>query len=400
VSRGQVFEQVASAVGSEDANPTSEDGMTRRGMSRRKVRYAVVGLGPIAQIAVLPAFKSAPNSELFALVSEDSDKLEKLGRKCGLEHLYSYEDYSRALSNVDAVYLALPNHLHREYAVRAAAAGVHVLCEKPMAVTAEDCRAMIEAAHQNHAKLMIAYRLHFEAGNLEAIRLAKSGKLGDPRVFTSEFAQQVADDNVCVSESVARGGGPVYDMGVSCINAARYLFGSEPTEVLAVTESNGDERFQRVEEMTSAVMRFPEDRLATFTCSFGAVDIGRYALIGTKGVLRADPAYEYAMAIKHQVTVGEKTRIATFPKRDQFATQLVYFSDCVLKDKEPEPSGLEGLADVRIVEAIYESARTQKTIRIPELPGKKRPNLIQEIRRPAPGKPRMIHTKPPSREAA
>jgi predicted dehydrogenase len=374
--------------------------MTRRGMSRRKVRYAVVGLGPIAQIAVLPAFKSAPNSELFALVSEDSDKLEKLGRKYGLAHLYSYEDYSRALSNVDAVYLALPNHLHREYAVRAAAAGVHVLCEKPMAVTAEDCRAMIEAAHQNHAKLMIAYRLHFEAGNLEAIRLAKSGKLGDPRVFTSEFAQQVADDNVCVSESVARGGGPVYDMGVSCINAARYLFGSEPTEVLAVTESNGDERFQRVEEMTSAVMRFPEDRLATFTCSFGAVDIGRYALIGTKGVLRADPAYEYAMAIKHQVTVGEKTRIATFPKRDQFAAQLVYFSDCVLKDKEPEPSGLEGLADVRIVEAIYESARTQKTIRIPELPGKKRPNLSQEIYRPAPGKPRMIHTKPPSREAA
>jgi predicted dehydrogenase len=374
--------------------------MTRRGMSRRKVRYAVVGLGHIAQIAVLPAFKSAPNSELFALVSEDSDKLEKLGRKYGLAHLYSYEDYSRALSNVDAVYLALPNHLHREYAVRAAAAGVHVLCEKPMAVTAEDCRAMIEAAHQNHAKLMIAYRLHFEAGNLEAIRLAKSGKLGDPRVFTSEFAQQVADDNVCVSESVARGGGPVYDMGVSCINAARYLFGSEPTEVLAVTESNGDERFQRVEEMTSAVMRFPEDRLATFTCSFGAVDIGRYALIGTKGVLRADPAYEYAMAIKHQVTVGEKTRIATFPKRDQFAAQLVYFSDCVLKDKEPEPSGLEGLADVRIVEAIYESARTQKTIRIPELPGKKRPNLSQEIHRPAPGKPRMIHTKPPSREAA
>ncbi len=374
--------------------------MTRRGMSRRKVRYAVVGLGPIAQIAVLPAFKSAPNSELFALVSEDSAKLEKLGRKCGLAHLYSYEDYSRALSNVDAVYLALPNHLHREYAVRAAAAGVHVLCEKPMAVTAEDCRAMIEAAHQNHAKLMIAYRLHFEAGNLEAIRLAKSGKLGDPRVFTSEFAQQVADDNVCVSESVARGGGPVYDMGVSCIHAARYLFGSEPTEVLAVTESNGDERFQRVEEMTSAVMRFPEDRLATFTCSFGAVDIGRYALIGTKGVLRADPAYEYAMAIKHQVTVGEKTRIATFPKRDQFAAQLVYFSDCVLKDKEPEPSGLEGLADVRIVEAIYESARTQKTIRIPELPGKKSPNLSQEIHRPAPGKPLMIHTKPSFREAA
>src|ERR1700732_3687173 len=223
--------------------------MTRRGMSKRKVRSAVVGLGHIAQSAILPAFRKAANSELFALVSGNSDKLEQLGKKYGLPHLYCYEDYSRALSNVDAVYLALPNHLHREYAVRAAAAGVHVLCEKPMAVTAEDCQAMIDAACQNHAKLMIAYRLHFEAGNLEAIRLAKSGKLGELRIFTSEFSQQVADGNVRVTESVARGGGPVYDMGVYCINAARYLLGSEPTEVLAVTANNRDQRFQRVEEM-------------------------------------------------------------------------------------------------------------------------------------------------------
>src|ERR1700757_42561 len=146
--------------------------MTRRGIARRKVRYAVVGLGHIAQVAVLPAFKNASNSELFALVSGDSGKLEKVGKKYSIEHLYQYEDYSRALSNVDAVYLALPNHLHREYAVRAAARGVHVLCEKPMAVTEEDCRAMIKAAQENHAKLMIAYRLHFEAGNLHAIDLA------------------------------------------------------------------------------------------------------------------------------------------------------------------------------------------------------------------------------------
>jgi predicted dehydrogenase len=378
----------------------SENQMTRSGISRRKVRYAVVGLGHLAQIAVLPAFKNAANSELFALVSANSDKLQKLGKKYAIDHLYSYDDYSRALSNVDAVYLVLPNHLHREYAVRAAAAGVHVLCEKPMAVTSEDCRAMIEASRQNHAKLMVAYRLHFEAGNLEAIRVANSGKLGDLRVFTSEFAQQVANDNVRVTEPVARGGGPVYDMGVYCINASRYLFGSEPTEVLAVSGNNGDKRFQQVEEMTSVVMRFPEERLATFTCSFGAVDIGRYALIGTKGVLLADPAYEYAMPIKHQVKIGEKTKSRTFSKRDQFAAELVYFSDCILKDKTPEPSGLEGLADVRIVEAIYESVRTKKPVHIPELPGKKRPTINQEIHRPAHGKPRMVQAKPPSRKAA
>lgn len=374
--------------------------MTRRGISRRKVRYAVVGLGHISQVAVLPAFRNAPNSELFALVSGDEEKLDKVGKKYSLEHLYSYEDYSRALSNVDAVYLALPNHLHREYAVRAAAAGVHVLCEKPMAVTCEDCKAMIEAANQNHAKLMIAYRLHFEAGNLEAIRLAKSGKLGEVRFFSSEFAQQVADNNVRVSEPVARGGGPVYDMGVYCINAARYLFGAEPTHVSAVTANNGDKRFHRVEEMASVVMRFPKERLASFTCSFGAADIGRYSLIGTKGVLRFDPAYEYAMPLRQQVTRHEKTKTKTFPKRDQFAAELVYFSDCILKDKEPEPSGLEGLADVQIVEAIYESARTRKPVRVPELPAKRRPGMSQEIHRPAHGKPEVIQAKPPSREAA
>jgi len=374
--------------------------MTRRGMSKRKVRYAVVGLGHIAQIAILPAFRKAANSELFALVSGNSDKLEKLGKKYGLPHLYSYEDYSRALSNVDAVYLALPNHLHREYAVRAAAAGVHVLCEKPMAVTSEDCLAMIQAANENHAKLMIAYRLHFEAGNLEAIHLARGGKLGNPRIFTSEFSQQVADDNVRVKEPNARGGGPVYDMGVYCINAARYLFGSEPTEVFAATARSEDKRFEHVEEMATVVMHFSEERLASFTCSFGASDVSRYCLIGTKGILRSDPAYEYAMAIKQQITIGEKSKTKTFPKRDQFAAQLVYFSDCILKDKQPEPSGIEGLADVRVVEAIYESAQTKKAIRMPELPDQRRPNIQQEIHRPAHRKPRMVKAKAPSRKAA
>src|SRR4030088_3419024 len=112
-----------------------------------KIRYAVVGLGHLAQVAVLPAFKSARNSELVALVSGDAAKQKKLGRKYGVDRVYSYEEYDECLSrDVDAVYLVLPNHLHREYAVRAANAGVHVLCEKPMAVTQEDCQAMIDAA--------------------------------------------------------------------------------------------------------------------------------------------------------------------------------------------------------------------------------------------------------------
>jgi predicted dehydrogenase len=374
--------------------------MNRRSKSTNKICYAVVGLGHIAQVAVLPAFKNAANSELVAIVSGEEEKREKLAKKYRLELSYKYDEYDQALAQVDAVYLALPNHLHREYAVRAAQAGVNVLCEKPMAVTEEDCQAMIDAANEGGVKLMIAYRLHFEAGNLEAIRLAESGKLGNPRIFTSEFAQQVTEDNLRVTESVERGGGPLYDMGVYCINAARYLFRDEPIEVFAATANDGEKRFQKVEEMVSAVMRFPQERIATFTCSFGAADVSRYTLNGTEGLLTADPAYEYAMEIKHHLTIGGKTRTRTFPKRDQFAPELIYFSDCILNNKEPEPSGLEGMADVRIVQAIYESAKTRRVVELPELPAKKRPTVRQEIDRPAHEKPKTVRAKSPSGEAA
>jgi predicted dehydrogenase len=363
-----------------------------------KIRYAVVGLGHLAQVAVLPAFKNAPNSELAAIVSGDAEKRRKLGKRYRLEHVHSYEEYDRALSQVDAVYLVLPNHLHREYAVRAAQAGVHVLCEKPMAVTEEDCEAMIEAADANDVKLMIAYRLHFEEANLEAIRLVRSGKLGNPRVFDSAFTQQVADDNIRLTEAVEKGGGPVYDMGVYCINAARYLFQAEPIGVLASSANNGEERFGWVDEMTSVLMRFPEERLATFTCSFGAADVSRYSLIGTKGSLTAEPAYDYSIALKHQLKIGEKTSTSRFPKRDQFAAELLYFSECILKDKEPEPSGWEGLADVRIVRAIYESARTGRMVELAEWLAKKKPTMRQEIHRPSHGKPKTVNAESPSGE--
>jgi predicted dehydrogenase len=373
--------------------------MSRKRTSTKKIRYAVVGLGHLAQVAVLPAFRNAPNSELVAIVSGEEGKRKKLGKKYGLQHVYSYDDYDRALAAVDAVYLVVPNHLHREYAVRAANAGVHVLCEKPMAVTEEDCQAMIDAARANHVKLMIAYRLHFEEGNLQAIQLAKSGKLGNLRIFASEFGQQVVANNIRVTEPVEKGGGAVYDMGVYCINAARYLFRTEPISVMAFSANNQEKRFRGIDEMTSVIMRFPDERLATFTCSFGATTISRYTLIGTKGVLTAEPAYDYSMALKHRITIGKKTTTKTYRKRDQFAAEMIYFSDCVLHDKEPEPSGLEGLADVRIVQAIDESAQTGRTVELPELPAKKRPNLQQEIHRPAHDKPKTVDAESPSGDA-
>ena len=147
-------------------------------------------------------------------------------------------------------------------------------------------------------------------------------------------------------------------------------------------------------------MHFPGERIASFTCSFGAADVSQYTLVGSKGVLHSNPAYEYAVAIQHQLIIGEKTTRKKFPKRDQFAAELIYFSDCILKNKEPEPSGYEGLADVQIVEAIYESIRTRRTVRLGPAPKKGRPDVHQEIHQPPHGKPTVIHAHPASREAA
>jgi predicted dehydrogenase len=367
----------------------------------RRVRYAVVGLGHIVQVAVLPAFRNAPNSELTALVSAEAKKLKQLSKQYRVDQTYDYSQYDQCLRDgTDAVYIGLPNHMHREYAVRALNAGVHVLCEKPMAVTSDECREMIDAARSNRRRLMIAYRLHFEACNLEAVRLAQSGRLGDLRFFSSDFAQQVVAGNVRLAQPVKAGGGPVYDMGIYCINAARYLFGAEPTEVLAASANNGEARFKKAGEMVSATLRFPGERLATFTASFGAADVRRYSLIGTKGSLTADPAYEYAEPLSMRIQLGEKSETRKFPKRDQFAAEISYFSDCILKNKQPEPSGEEGLADVRIIEAIYESAASGKAVRLAPLSKKQRPTPSQEIQRPAHEKPRTVDVESPSGEAA
>lgn len=361
-----------------------------------KVRYAVVGLGSIAQAAVLPAFENAENCELAALVTGDPVKSQELGDRYNVR-VYSYEQYDECLNDVDAVYIALPNHLHCQYTVGAARRGVHVLCEKPMAPTEEDCEHMIEAAEQNNVKLMVAYRLHFEEGNLEAIRIAQSGELGELRIFSSVFTQQVAEGNVRVAPEPGRG--TVFDMGVYCINAARYLFREEPVELMAFTANNGEERFRDSEEMTSAIMKFPQERLAQFTVGFGAAPVDMFSLVGTKGSLRLQPAYDYTSEIKHYLTAGGETKERTFPKRDQFGPELLYFADCILKNKDPEPSGEEGYIDVRIVNAIYKSAKLRTAAHVPRYERTRRPEPAQKIERPPVEPPEeLVHAEMPSGE--
>ncbi len=363
--------------------------------SRKRVRYAVVGLGHIAQVAVLPAFAHAKNSDLAALISGDPEKEKKLSQKYGVP-AFNYHDFERAVEEqqIDAVYIALPNTQHRPFTERAARAGVHVLCEKPMSTSEKDCRAMIAACDKAGVRLMIAYRLHFTPAHVQAIALARSGRLGELRFFSSIFGMQVKPDNIRTDPE--DGGGPLRDLGVYCINAARYLFGEEPVEVRATTASKrGDKRFEEVEEMASALLRFPDDRLAQFTCSFGSGNVASLELVGTKGILRIEPAYDYQGELKWSLAINDKRQEKTFPAGDQFAPELSHFSDCVLMGKRPEPDGQEGMADVRIIDAIFKSAATGRAVKIAPVKPQKPIKDAQAMRRPPVSEPSLVNTEAP-----
>ena len=349
----------------------------------RVIRYAVIGLGHIAQKAVLPAFANARrNSRLAALISGDEMKLEKLTQRYGVPaHSYAELDALFASDEIAAVYITLPNSMHADCAVRAANAGLHLLCEKPLAVTEAECERIIASAAASRVKLMVAYRLHFERATLEAIELVRAGRLGEVRLFDSLFCMQVKAGDIRLQADL--GGGPLYDIGVYCINTARSLFRAEPEEVVARSASRrGDPRFRDVDEMTSAILRFPEDRLATFTCSFGAADVEQFRIVGTEGDVCNEPAYSYSQPVDQWFTAGARTRHRSYARRDQFGAELIYFSDCVLHDREPEPSGLEGLANVRVIRALLRSASSGKPVLVDET--RRRPLAVDGARSPGP----------------
>jgi predicted dehydrogenase len=356
----------------------------------KRIRYAVVGLGHIAQVAVLPGFAHARrNSELVAIVSGDRTKRRELAKRYRLEHTFTYDEFDECLTVVDAVYIALPNSMHAEYAIRAARAGVHVLCEKPMAVTVEECRHMIAAARKARVKLMVAYRLHFEAVNLAAIDLARRGELGDLKFFNASFSMKVRRGDIRTKR--AYGGGTLYDIGVYCINAARNLFRAEPTEVSAVSINSGIATLSEIDETTAST-------LATFITSFNAADVGAYRVVGTKGALHANPAFEYAEGLALTLTVDGKSTKRKIGKRDQFAPELLYFSDCILKDRSPAPSGEEGLQDVRVVQALYESSKRGRPVKIRPFTKHQRPTRHQRITRPGIRKPPLIKVQSASQD--
>ena len=338
----------------------------------RKAGWAIVGLGQLALEEVIPAFRACRLSQPVALVSGHPEKAHTVADAYGIEHtnIYDYESYDRLADNpaVDVVYVVLPNSMHAEYTIRALKAGKHVLCEKPMAVTVAECERMIAAAREVDRKLMIAYRLHYEPFNRKVMELCAQKAFGPVKTFSSSNCQNVTAPNIRLSADL--GGGPIGDVGIYCINAARYVTGEEPVEVTAMAHQPADDpRFREVPESVAFTLRFPSGVLAHCDCSFGSAVSRRYRVHCAEGAIDMDPAFDYrGLRLRVKQTKGDDGETLDaemlLHEVNHFAAEMDHFSDCVLTGKDPRTPGEEGLADMRVIAAIEEAARTGQTVRV------------------------------------
>jgi glucose-fructose oxidoreductase len=340
-----------------------------RAASDRKIGYAIVGLGSYGLNTILPQFANCEHSRVTALVSGDRAKALATATRYGVPErsIYAYETFDRIRDNpdVDVVYVILPNSMHAEYAIRAARAGKHVMCEKPMAVSAAECEAMIAACEAAGRKLMIGYRCHFEPYNLEAMRLARAGVAGKVRYVRSEHGFVQRDPSKWRLKKAMAGGGSLMDMGVYSLQAARYMTGEEPIAVTARESTDrADPRFQEVEDMIEWMLAFPSGAIASCLSTYSA-NQNHILLMGDRGRIELEPATRYD---GNRLWTGgdgrqqEITAPSPGPGRTQFAGQLDHMAQSVRTGAEPIVSGEEGLRDMRIVEAIYRSAREGRTI--------------------------------------
>lgn len=327
-----------------------------------RVGYAVIGLGHIAQRAVLPAFRNARKSRLVALVSSDRNKAAKLARRFGADRTYTYDEYDACLANPDvqAVFVASANGAHAPESIRAASAGKHVLCEKPMANTLEECRDMIEAARRHHVRLMIAYRKYFEPASVALKAMIDSGKLGRLRLMHSSFTFCLPPEKSWHFSQAAAGGGSLVDVGVYAVNTCRWLAGEQPVEVSAYAWALDARRFREVDESMAFQMRFPRGLVVQASSSFAAAKSSFLHVHGERGWATLVPAYSYTEERRLLGQTGARWFERRFEKLDEFALELDALAECVIEGREPEPNGIEGARDVAIMEAIYRSASLNK----------------------------------------
>ncbi|MCC2548619.1 Gfo/Idh/MocA family oxidoreductase [Hymenobacter sp. BT175] len=362
---------LAAVAGAAAALPQSEPDPMKTTDSA-KLGYAIVGLGKFATQQIMPNFKDCQHARITALVSGSPEKARKLAREYGVaeKSVYSYENFDSIKDNpeVDIVYIILPNGLHAEYTIRAARAGKHVLCEKPMATSVEDCQKMIDACNKAGKKLMIAYRAHYEPFNLDAVERIRKGELGKLRAITSDHGRPVKPTeekaDVWRVDKKLAGGGSLMDIGIYALNAARYLTGEEPEEVTAQEFSDkSDPRFKEVEDNIHFTLRFPSGVLASCTSSYSYAEVKRGRAFGDKAWLDLDPLSDY---YEHNLKIGDKEgkREPKLQEGNQFAAQLDHLAECVRDNKTPKTPGEEGLKDVRYIMAIYEAARKGKAVKV------------------------------------
>jgi predicted dehydrogenase len=350
----------------------------------KQIGYAVVGVGALVERALLPAFaRAGGEARLSAIVSTDRARAQALAQEYRAT-AYHLDEFRQCLQrdDVHAVYIALPNSQHCDYAVEAARAGAHVLVERPMAVMADECRRMLRTCQTNRVKLMVAYHLQFHPGHLRLAELVRTGAIGAPKTISSDFTVRVQEqDDSRLQRRL--GGGTVYDLGIFAIFAARTLLNAEPAQVMAMTARMTRRYGGDVDESTVALIRFPEDRLTHFHTSFGEEPTAGLTVFGEDGYARLTGAYDASRPSALEIVRGGRREEQTFEASDAYASELEYFAECIIRDSAPEPSGIEGLQDVRIVEAIYRSARDGRPVTLPRLARVEAPPAEQEVRKVA-----------------
>jgi predicted dehydrogenase len=331
------------------------------GASQKPVGYSAIGLGTISGI-FMRACANSRNAKVTALVTGHPDtKGAKYAAMYGIPKtsIYTYETFDRILENkdVDAVYIGLPNSMHCEYTVRAARAGKHVFCEKPMGISSAECRKMIDACRQAKVKLMIGYRVQYDPTWLQAIEIIKAGKIGQVQSFQGGFVSRQRAASWRLSRKLC-GGGSLMDLGIYPLNAIRHITGEEPvdfTAIVATRDTSG--LYAEVEQSMQWTMKFPSGIVASCGCSYGQIGPSFLNINGDEGCLQVEPAFLYdGVHLSGQANGQVIEQLSTGKSPYQFTLEAEHFSDCIRNNKEPESPGEEGLKDMLAIEAIYKAA--------------------------------------------